>query len=144
MPSQTKDVAVIGAGPYGLAAAAHLRASGQEIAVLGKPMEFWEEQMPKGMFLRSAWYASDISDPTRNFSLGDFKEREKQEFSAPVPLDAFVRYGHWFQRQAVPDVDERRVTRIDKNGSFKLSLSDGDTIRWGASPDALLSRVEIS
>jgi lysine/ornithine N-monooxygenase len=128
MPSQTKDVAVIGAGPYGLAAAAHLRASGQEIAVLGKPMEFWEEQMPKGMFLRSAWYASDISDPTRNFSLGDFKEREKQEFSAPVPLDAFVRYGHWFQRQAVPDVDERRVTRIDKNGSFKLSLSDGDTI----------------
>jgi hypothetical protein len=84
--------------------------------------------MPKGMFLRSAWYASDISDLARNFSPGEFKAREQQEFSAPVPLDAFVRYGHWFQRQAVPDVDERRVARIDKNGSFKLSLSDGDTI----------------
>jgi FAD-dependent urate hydroxylase len=128
MPSHTKDVAVIGAGPYGLAAAAHLRASGQDIAVLGKPMEFWEDQMPKGMFLRSAWYASDISDPAQNFSLGDFKTREQQEFSAPVPLDAFVRYGHWFQRHMVPDLDERRVTRIDKNGSFKLSLSDGDTL----------------
>ncbi len=83
MPSQTTQVAVIGAGPYGLAAAAHLRASGMETVVFGQPMEFWEKQMPKGMFLRSAWYASDISEPSGRFSLDSFKEREKQAFSAP-------------------------------------------------------------
>ncbi len=127
MPSKIKEVAVIGAGPYGLAAAAHLRDSGREVAVFGKPMEFWENQMPAGMFLRSAWYACDISDPWRNFTLGDFKARDSQEFSAPVPLNAFVRYGHWFQRHQVPDVDQRKIAQIEKNGSFKLTLNDGET-----------------
>jgi len=122
------EVAVIGAGPYGLAAGAHLRASGKETIVFGQPMEFWERQMPVGMFLRSAWYACDISDPSGHFSLNDFKNSEKEEFSAPVPLESFVRYGHWFQRRLLPDVDRRKVTRIEKNGSFRLSLSDGETL----------------
>ena len=91
-------------------------------------MEFWERQMPAGMFLRSAWYACDISDPSGHFSLNDFKSSEKEEFSAPVPLESFVRYGHWFQRRRLPDVDRRKVTRIEKNGSFRLSLSDGETL----------------
>src|SRR5271167_143814 len=128
MSSRSIEVAVLGAGPYGLAAAAHLRASGTEVAVFGQPMEFWENQMPTGMFLRSAWYACDISDPAGNYSLGDFKTREQQEFSAPVPLDSFVRYGHWFQRNLLPDVDRRKVARIEKNGSFSLSMNDGETL----------------
>ncbi len=128
MSVRAMEVAVIGAGPYGLAAAAHLRASGIEAAVFGQPMEFWEQQMPTGMFLRSAWYASDISDPTGTFSLGDFKAREKQDFSAPVPLDSFVRYGHWFQRHLLPDVDRRKVTSIEKNGSFRLAMNDGEIL----------------
>lgn len=128
MSFPTTEVAVIGAGPYGLAAGAHLRASGKETIVFGQPMEFWERQMPAGMFLRSAWYACDISDPSGHFSLNDFKSSEKEEFSAPVPLESFVRYGHWFQRRLLPDVDRRKVTRIEKNGSFRLSLSDGETL----------------
>jgi len=122
------EVAVIGAGPYGLAAASHLRASGKVTIVFGQPMEFWERQMPAGMFLRSAWYACDISDPLGHFSLNDFKTREKQEFAAPVPLESFVRYGHWFQRQVISDLDRRKVTRIEKNGNFRLSFSDGETV----------------
>ncbi len=128
MSFPTTEVAVIGAGPYGLAAGAHLRASGKETIVFGQPMEFWERQMPAGMFLRSAWYACDISDPSGHFGLNDFKSSEKEEFSAPVPLESFVRYGHWFQRSLLPDVDRRKVTRIEKNGSFRLSLSDGETL----------------
>ena len=33
------EVAVIGAGPYGLAAAAHLKSKGIEVRVFGRPME---------------------------------------------------------------------------------------------------------
>jgi thioredoxin reductase len=128
MPSSTKQVVVLGSGPYGLSATAHLRASGIETTVFGQPMEFWERQMPAGMFLRSAWYASDISDPSAQFSLNEFKAREKLEFSPPVPLESFVRYGHWFQSHVLPDLDRRKVTRIEKNGSFRLSLSDGETV----------------
>jgi cation diffusion facilitator CzcD-associated flavoprotein CzcO len=40
------DVAIVGAGPYGLSAAAHLRAAGVEARVFGRTMEFWERQMP--------------------------------------------------------------------------------------------------
>src|SRR5713226_5392336 len=128
MPPPTVEVVVIGAGPYGLAAAAHLRAAGKAIVVFGQPMEFWQNQMPAGMFLRSAWYASDISDPLRQFSLTDYKTRENVEFSAPVPVQSFISYGQWFQKHLVPDLDRRTVSRIEKNGTFRLSLSDGETL----------------
>jgi FAD-dependent urate hydroxylase len=121
------EVAIIGAGPYGLAAAAHLRGRGIETVVFGQPMEFWEQQMPKGMLLRSAWYACDISDPAGTFRLEDFRTSAQERFAAPVPLDSFVRYGHWFQHQIVPDLDRRRVERIDKNGAFRI-VTNGETL----------------
>jgi len=34
------DIAVIGAGPYGLSAGAHLKASGVNVRVFGEPMQF--------------------------------------------------------------------------------------------------------
>ncbi len=46
------DVAVIGAGPYGLSAGAHLKAKGIAACVFGEPMEFWANKMPEGMLLR--------------------------------------------------------------------------------------------
>jgi FAD-dependent urate hydroxylase len=42
------DVVIIGAGPYGLAAAAHLGRAGVEARVFGDPMSFWRG-MPDGM-----------------------------------------------------------------------------------------------
>jgi 2-polyprenyl-6-methoxyphenol hydroxylase-like FAD-dependent oxidoreductase len=37
------DVAIVGAGPYGLSAAAHLKAAdGLDVRVFGEPMSFWE------------------------------------------------------------------------------------------------------
>jgi len=49
------DVAIIGAGPYGLSATAHLRTvKGLDVHTFGEPMSFWEGNMPKGMLLRSA------------------------------------------------------------------------------------------
>jgi len=38
---------VIGAGPYGLAAAAYAQSRGIDVHVIGKPMEFWATQMPE-------------------------------------------------------------------------------------------------
>ena len=35
------DVAIIGAGPYGLSLAAHLAAANVNVRVFGQPMQFW-------------------------------------------------------------------------------------------------------
>jgi cation diffusion facilitator CzcD-associated flavoprotein CzcO len=46
------DVAIIGAGPHGLAAAAHLRRAGVATHIFGEPMSFWQG-MPAGLLLRT-------------------------------------------------------------------------------------------
>jgi hypothetical protein len=121
-----QTIAIIGAGPYGLSAAAHLRSlPDTRLLVFGSPMSFWEEKMPKGMFLRSGWRASYISDPRHDFSLDAFQSASGGKISTPVPLDRFVAYGRWFQQKAVPDLDTRLVASVTKNGTgFQLRLND--------------------
>jgi FAD-dependent urate hydroxylase len=122
------DVIIIGAGPYGLSAAAHLRASGLNAAVFGEPMSFWYMHMPAGMLLRSPSYATDLSDPDRKFDLGAYFSRLPQGIDGPVPLEEFVRYGLWFQDNLVPDFDPRQVRNVTKNGTFFVTLEDGERI----------------
>jgi FAD-dependent urate hydroxylase len=126
----SSQVAIVGAGPYGLAIAAHLRAAKIETWVFGEPMEFWENQMPEGMFLRSSWDACHISDPDRSSTLDNYSALQSAPVPKPVPLDRFIDYGHWFQKRIVPDVDRRRVVAIEIAGrSFRLDLNDGTYVQ---------------
>jgi FAD-dependent urate hydroxylase len=123
------EIAILGAGPYGLSAAAHLRAAGIAARVFGEPMTFWERQMPKGMCLRSSWAASHISDPGRQFTLDAFMRATGNHCPKPIPLPRFLAYGKWFQQQAVPDLDRRTIKVIEASDpGFKITLSDGDTL----------------
>ena len=82
--------------------------------------------MPAGMFLRSNWAASHISDPGNKLTLDHFKADTGKQFTNPTPLECFVDYGHWFQQNAVPEVQRRQVTAVQKNGSgFNVTLDDG-------------------
>jgi len=130
MPSSRRTIAIIGAGPYGLSAAAHLRnLPNTQLLVFGAPMSFWEEKMPKGMFLRSGWRASYISDPKHDFSLDAFQSASGCKIPTPVPLDRFVAYGRWFQQKAVPDLDGRLVASVTRNATgFQLKLNDGSCV----------------
>src|SRR5579864_1996087 len=130
--AQTCDVAVVGAGPYGLSAAAHLgRVRGLDVRVFGEPMSFWQG-MPRGMLLRSNWGSCSIGFHDGELTLDAYKAASGREFSTPVPLDEFIAYGHWFQQSAVPEVDRRRVTAVTTGpGGFRLLLDDGERIRAG-------------
>ena len=125
------DVSVIGAGPYGMSVAAHLRAvKGLDVRVFGEPMSFWESKMPVGMLLRSPWAGSHLSDPQGALTLDAYRKAISGQFAAPIPLNHFVGYGHWFQRQVVPDVDKRQVSRIESDSArFQLTLADGEKIK---------------
>jgi cation diffusion facilitator CzcD-associated flavoprotein CzcO len=124
------DVVIIGAGPYGLAAAAHLRTvKGLEFRVFGEPMSFWDQNMPVGMFLRSNWTATQIADPGDQLTLEAYQAAHGIKFALPVPIEHFVGYGLWYQRQAVPDLDHRKVTHLESHPKgFRLFLADGDAL----------------
>jgi thioredoxin reductase len=121
-------VAVIGAGPYGLGAVAHLRGAGIDARIFGQPMSFWRT-MPKGMLLRSNWSASNMADPDAGggLSLTAFQKSTGARFGEPIPLDRFIEYGEWVQKRVAPDVDTRRVRTVDRAGhEFHLTLEDGE------------------
>lgn len=128
MTSLTCQIAIIGAGPYGLAAAAHLRSANVDLRVFGKAMEFWEN-MPNGMLLRSYWDGSHISDPHGDLTLDQYERAQHTRLARPIRLKDFVDYGQWFQRQAVPDLDGRRVAQIEPASKcFRLRLEGGESV----------------
>jgi FAD-dependent urate hydroxylase len=125
--TQDCNVTIIGAGPYGLAASTYLRSVGIKARVFGEPMSFWSKQMPVGMCLRSNLGASHIADPKRSLTLDEYCRQSGEQISKPIPLDLFVKYGLWYQQQAVPNVENRQVIKIDRAPTgFRVTLADGE------------------
>jgi cation diffusion facilitator CzcD-associated flavoprotein CzcO len=123
------EVLVVGAGPYGLAATAHLRAEGVGALVFGEPMSFWRDKMPSGMLLRSPWQASHIADPGHKLTLDAFREDVAPDLEAPVPLHRFVEYGRWYAEATVADADPRQIRRIRRVGDrFAATTADGESV----------------
>jgi FAD-dependent urate hydroxylase len=123
------DAVVLGAGPYGLSTAAHLLGYGLKVAVFGKPFQLWRENMPKGMLLRSYWWATNLSDPHKHYGLEQFFQEIGQRAIDPLAAETLIEYGLWFQKRVVPNVDETFVKTIErKEGRFEISLTDGRVI----------------
>ncbi|HEX3708791.1 MAG TPA: NAD(P)/FAD-dependent oxidoreductase [Pseudolabrys sp.] len=121
------EVAIVGAGPYGLAVAAHLRAANVPIRVFGEPLSFWRAHMPAGMMLRSPWIATHIAQPRGKFTLDDYYREAGMAVPDLLPVETFVDYGRWFQERVAPDLDKRKVARVEPlDGGFRLVLETGD------------------
>jgi FAD-dependent urate hydroxylase len=126
------DVAIIGAGPYGLSLAAHLRAAGVNYRHFGIPMRLWRGSMPKGMFLKSQGFASNLSDPDGTHTLEAFCQATSHPYASyglPVSLENFVNYGQWFQSELDLKVEEVLVTgMVRRAGGFEVTLADGEQV----------------
>lgn len=126
-------VVIIGAGPFGVSIAAHLKMAGIDFRIFGKPIHRWQHQMPKGMFLKSEGRASNLSDPTGNHTLARYcAERglPYHEAGLPVPLQTFTDYALWFQRSLVANVEDMMVTCVEKSSDgFHVRLSNGELVR---------------
>jgi thioredoxin reductase len=125
------EVAIVGAGPYGLSLAAHLQARRIHFTIFGPPMEVWRQHMPQGMLLKSDGFASNLSDPNGSFTLKQYCQARGLPYDdtrTPVPLDTFISYGLAFQERMVPHLDTRRVTKIERTpNGFRLRVEDGAT-----------------
>ncbi|OIJ65339.1 FAD-dependent oxidoreductase [Streptomyces mangrovisoli] len=126
-------VVIVGAGPYGLSVAAHLRAANVPVRIFGEVLGSWRHAMATGMFLKSTPAATDLSAPEPGGRLADFRrvhgEPELTELT-PIPCDVFVRYGQWFQKRYVGEVDPARVVTVERDGGgFLVRLDDGQQLR---------------
>ena len=127
------DVAIVGAGPNGVAVAAQLEASGIERRIFGFPFATWRDRMPKGMLLRSEPYASDVASPAPGFTVRDYclsQELPYVERRQPLSRETFLLYADWFTRTLVPDVEQVHVTSLrHTEGGFLLATEDRGQIR---------------
>jgi cation diffusion facilitator CzcD-associated flavoprotein CzcO len=126
------EVAIVGAGPYGLSIAAHLKAQNVHVRIFGPAMDTWRNAMPSGMFLKSEGFASSLSDPASSFTLAHYCTAEGIPYAdtgIPVGLDTFTNYCLAFQQRFVPDLDVRQVARIDRDKKgYWLTLEDGTVV----------------
>ncbi|MGQ4382615.1 FAD-dependent oxidoreductase [Streptomyces sp. SAS_270] len=131
-------VAVIGAGPFGLSTAAHLRARGIPVRVFGEPMVSWRDHMPEGMLLKSTPVASNIDAPQRGHNLVDYCDAAGVPRLVTdediIPVETFIAYGQWFQQKLVPELERVRVVSVDRKGGqrgqsgagFEIKLDSGE------------------
>jgi thioredoxin reductase len=126
------DVAIVGAGPYGLSLAAHLRAQGVSFRIFGKPLDTWRNHMPRNMLLKSEGMASSLSAPLPDSTLKDFAAERGLDYAdhgLPVALDTFNAYAGTFLERFVPDLEETLVTAIARDGGdFTLTLETGERV----------------
>jgi thioredoxin reductase len=96
-------------------------------------MQSWKSNMPKGMLLKSAGFASNLSDPEQAFTLRQFCIEHRAPYADldhPIPLETFSAYGLAFQERFVPDVeDEELVSLIPVPEGFELQMKSGLSFR---------------
>ena len=127
--SARTDLLVIGAGPYACSAAAFARDNGIDTRVVGRPMSFWRDHMPVGMYLRSGpdWHLDAAGEHTFAAYFEDRGLRAEQV--DPIPIGVFLDYTDWFRRRKGFDVDDRLVAELSTvDGGFMATLDDGATI----------------
>jgi cation diffusion facilitator CzcD-associated flavoprotein CzcO len=124
------DAVVVGAGPYGLSAAAHLQKYGMKVAIFGKPLDLWRQNMPDGMLLRSHWWATNLSDPYRQYGMSTYFAEQGQTAPTILSRETFIDYALWFQQHAVPHIDETYIATIERmNDQFYVTLVDDRVVR---------------
>jgi hypothetical protein len=125
---------VIGGGPYGIATAARAIEAGIETVVVGRPLGFWTDNMPAGMYLRSGpdWHLDASQVHTFEAFLGE-RGIAASDID-PVPIAVFLDYARWFQHRKHIAVRERLVTglRVNGDGSFRVSLDNGESLAAGS------------
>ena len=132
-PAVDCEVAIIGAGPYGLSLAAQLAARGVSFRIFGRALDTWRNHMPKDMLLKSEGFGSCLSHPSKDSTLKAYcaaRSIPYADTALPISLDLFLEYAGWFRETYVPTLEEIDVTNLEaSDAGFALTLEDGRQIR---------------
>ncbi len=127
------NLLIIGAGPFGLSMAAHCQHLGINHHIVGKPMEFWQTNMPEGMYLRSAcnWHLDtfDVDSIEHFLQTQDLTPADVE----PLSRDFYLTYLQWFLEQKQIKVIPKYIQQLDhiNNGGdiFQATMEDGQIIK---------------
>ncbi len=129
MYSPLVDVAIIGAGPWGLGLATHLGSMGVNHRIFGSPMQTWRD-MPDNMNLKSLGFATNIPVPGGHPTFPEYCRAHGLEDYEPIEFRTFAEYGMQLQRDFVPYVEDTLVTHLERaNGAFDVTLATGEHVR---------------
>lgn len=121
------DVAVVGAGPFGLSVAAHLPQ--RKVRVFGEPMQTWRTRMPPDMLLRSDWEETSLSAPADRGAIDVWAKATGEPRQEPIPLPLFLRYADWFRQTFVRESDPAEVVDVERGGGvLRVTTSAGDAV----------------
>ena len=127
------DVAVVGAGPYGLSVSAHLRGV-RKVRTFGRPMHTWRTRMPPDMRLRSDWHETSFSAPGGTATFDGWAAETGEPREEPIPLQKFLRYSEWFRERYRGR--RRRVGRRSRRACQRNVPADDRRERGGRRVDA--------
>jgi hypothetical protein len=101
---------VVGAGPYGLATAAHLLAAGFRFACSASPWRAGAKHMPEGMLLRSRWQGVAHCEPGPRSDAGSVSTTSTGSIiRSRSRLSASSSTAGGFRSRPYPQLERRRV-----------------------------------
>jgi lysine/ornithine N-monooxygenase len=122
------DVAIVGAGPYGLSLAAHLGHRGVEHRIFGAPMHMWRHMFP-GMGLKSPDFGTNIYTPEPNHTFVEWLASRGRSLAEPLMISWFAEYGLWAQQRLVPQLEQQLVTTVGlRENGFEVCLDTGERV----------------
>jgi len=123
------DVAIVGAGPYGLSAAAQLKSLGIDFRIFGQPMIFWQRMLPR-INLKSPDFGTNVYTAERGNTFVEWCKEKGYTRQEPIPMARFTEYGLDIQRRHLPMVETAEVSNVARDDDgFTVSLGDGTRFR---------------
>ncbi|HEX3982542.1 MAG TPA: NAD(P)-binding domain-containing protein, partial [Acidisoma sp.] len=101
--------------------------------IAGSIMGAWVEAMPEGMFLKSEGFALDLFEPGGRLTLAAYCAANDIPYAhtgVPISKEIFIAYGRQFQKEFVPEVEERKAAVVKRTESgFETEFEDGHRVR---------------